>query len=52
MPLLVPENPHNAKYYETKRTKMGHILPRTNGGDSLNGKAPRKRAPTPPVTVP
>ncbi|MCX6867515.1 MAG: bifunctional 3,4-dihydroxy-2-butanone-4-phosphate synthase/GTP cyclohydrolase II [Verrucomicrobia bacterium] len=26
LPLAVPANPHNAKYLETKRTRMGHTL--------------------------
>jgi 3,4-dihydroxy 2-butanone 4-phosphate synthase/GTP cyclohydrolase II len=39
VPLLVPENPHNAKYYATKRDKMGHILPQSNGA-TLNGRTP------------
>ena len=25
-PLVAPSNPHNAKYLETKREKMGHLL--------------------------
>ena len=26
VPLVVDPNPHNAKYLETKRQKMGHLL--------------------------
>ena len=26
VPIVAEENPHNAKYLETKRTKMGHLL--------------------------
>jgi 3,4-dihydroxy 2-butanone 4-phosphate synthase/GTP cyclohydrolase II len=26
VPIRSEENPHNAKYLETKRTKMGHTL--------------------------
>jgi len=26
IPVLIPSNPHNAKYMETKRTRLGHIL--------------------------
>ena len=26
LPLSMPANPHNAKYLETKRTRMGHTL--------------------------
>jgi 3,4-dihydroxy 2-butanone 4-phosphate synthase/GTP cyclohydrolase II len=39
VPLLVPSNPHNERYYETKRTFFGHDLPPTNG-HSLNGSTP------------
>ena len=51
VPLLVPENPHNAKYYETKRTKMGHILPRKSRG-SAAAKTTAKRPPSPPHDLP
>jgi 3,4-dihydroxy 2-butanone 4-phosphate synthase/GTP cyclohydrolase II len=53
VPLLVPENPHNSAYYETKRRKMGHILPRAYGG-SLNGRTPRgkKTAAEEPLAIP
>ncbi|MGA0334556.1 MAG: GTP cyclohydrolase II, partial [Kiritimatiellia bacterium] len=26
IPVLIPSNPHNAKYLETKRTRLGHLL--------------------------
>jgi 3,4-dihydroxy 2-butanone 4-phosphate synthase / GTP cyclohydrolase II len=26
LPLSLPANPHNEKYLETKRTRMGHTL--------------------------
>ena len=26
LPLALPANPHNAKYLETKRVRMGHTL--------------------------
>jgi len=26
VPVVVPSNPHNAKYLETKRTRLGHLL--------------------------
>jgi 3,4-dihydroxy 2-butanone 4-phosphate synthase/GTP cyclohydrolase II len=26
IPVVIPSNPHNAKYLETKRTRLGHIL--------------------------
>ena len=26
LPISLPSNPHNAKYLETKRTRMGHTL--------------------------
>lgn len=35
VPLLVPENPDNALYYQTKREKMGHILPQPKGAAAL-----------------
>jgi GTP cyclohydrolase II len=27
LPIVVPPNPHNARYLETKRAKSGHMLP-------------------------
>ncbi|APV44569.1 3,4-dihydroxy 2-butanone 4-phosphate synthase / GTP cyclohydrolase II [Dehalogenimonas formicexedens] len=34
VPIQIPANPHNAKYLETKRQKMGHILsPNGNGAE-------------------
>jgi 3,4-dihydroxy 2-butanone 4-phosphate synthase/GTP cyclohydrolase II len=26
IPVVIPSNPHNAKYLETKRTRLGHVL--------------------------
>jgi 3,4-dihydroxy 2-butanone 4-phosphate synthase/GTP cyclohydrolase II len=26
VPVVIPSNPHNAKYLETKRTRLGHLL--------------------------
>ena len=26
IPVVIPSNPHNAKYLETKRTRLGHLL--------------------------
>jgi len=26
VPIIVPPNPHNRRYLETKQKKMGHIL--------------------------
>jgi 3,4-dihydroxy 2-butanone 4-phosphate synthase/GTP cyclohydrolase II len=26
VPIMLPPNPHNQKYLETKRLKMGHLL--------------------------
>jgi 3,4-dihydroxy 2-butanone 4-phosphate synthase/GTP cyclohydrolase II len=51
--LYVPPNPHNERYYQTKREKMGHILPplgvpHTNGahpsGDELKPAAGAARS--------
>jgi 3,4-dihydroxy 2-butanone 4-phosphate synthase / GTP cyclohydrolase II len=30
-PLVLPSNPHNARYLATKRDRMGHSLPSTDG---------------------
>ena len=26
VPIVIKENPHNAKYLRTKKTKMGHLI--------------------------
>ena len=39
VPLLVEPNPHNERYYRTKREKMGHDLP-FFGTPSTNGTTP------------
>jgi 3,4-dihydroxy 2-butanone 4-phosphate synthase/GTP cyclohydrolase II len=36
VPILGPINPHNAKYLETKRDKMGHLLPDVLTPDDLS----------------
>jgi 3,4-dihydroxy 2-butanone 4-phosphate synthase/GTP cyclohydrolase II len=48
VPLFVPPNPHNERYYQTKRDKMGHVLPgigravngKNGSGPSVNGAKP------------
>jgi 3,4-dihydroxy 2-butanone 4-phosphate synthase/GTP cyclohydrolase II len=32
LPIIIPPNPHNRKYLETKQQKMGHILKLTGTG--------------------
>ncbi len=49
VPLLIPPNPHNQRYYDTKREKMGHLLPglsgvAANGKQSAGSKTPRAKA--------
>lgn len=37
IPVLIPPNPHNARYLETKRVKSGHLLPADmNAGEQLD----------------
>ena len=33
VPLVVPPTPHSARYLETKRDRMGHVLGPLSGGD-------------------
>ena len=35
MPLLVPENEHNARQLEVRRNKLGHLIPVNGNGSSL-----------------
>ncbi len=36
LPLSVEPNPSNAKYLETKRNKMGHLIPRPEGASEVH----------------
>lgn len=31
LPIIIPPNPHNQRYLDTKRDKMGHLLPENEG---------------------
>jgi 3,4-dihydroxy 2-butanone 4-phosphate synthase/GTP cyclohydrolase II len=37
VPIEVPPNPHNVKYLETKRQKMGHVLKQAGKAEGANG---------------
>ena len=38
VPIIIPPNPHNHHYLETKKNKMGHLLDLPKIGDSACNK--------------
>ncbi len=44
VPIVAPNNPHRDRYMETKRAKMGHLLPKATGTACCGGEAPSLKA--------